>query len=54
MTINDTDFETWFSCLQVNLLYAGIDFHDDHAVRGDYDQGRDMFDVVEEIVQEYE
>lgn len=54
MTNKDTDFETWFSCLQVNLLDDGIDFHDDNSVRPDYDGGKDMYDVKDEIVAEYD
>lgn len=53
MNNDDTDFETWFSCLQVTLLDAGVDFYDDAAVREDYDQGKDMYDVVDSIVLEY-
>lgn len=54
MNNKDTDFETWFSCLQINLLDAGIDFNDEDSVRADYDSGKDMFDVVDEIIAEYE
>ncbi len=49
----DTDFDTWFDCLCINLLDAGIDFKDRDAVRSDYDDGQNMYDVVEAIVQEY-
>lgn len=54
MTNSDTDFATWFSVLQVNVLdNTGVDFKDEAAVRGDYDAGRDVYDVIEEITAEY-
>lgn len=49
----DTDFDTWFSCLQVNLLDAGIDFKDEDSVRDDFNNGKNMYDVVDEIKAEY-
>lgn len=55
MTNDDTDFETWFGVLNVQVLdRAGVDYQDEDAVRGDYEQGRDVFDVIDEIVAEYD
>lgn len=55
MTNDDTDFETWFGVLNVQVLdRAGVDFQDEDAVRGDYEQGRDVYDVIDEIVAEYD
>lgn len=54
MTNDDTDFDTWFGVLQVNVLdRTGVDFKDEDSVRGDYDDGRDVYDVIDEIVAEY-
>lgn len=54
MTKADVDFEAWFSNLQVHVLErTGLDYRDEAAVRADYDAGRDLFDVVEEIAAEY-
>lgn len=53
MDNTDTSFETWFDCLCMNLLDAGIDFKDRDAVREDYNDGKNMFDVADEIKQEY-
>lgn len=55
MTNRDLDFETWFSALQVNVLeQTGVDFNDENAVREDYESGRDLYDVLDEIVAEYD
>jgi hypothetical protein len=53
MTKNDVDFETWFELLKENLNDRGVVFQDADSVREDYDNGRDMFDVVDEIDAEY-
>lgn len=53
MDITDTNFETWFDCLHMNLLDAGINFTDRSSVREDYEAGKNMFDVVDEIILEY-
>ena len=54
MTNNDTDFDTWFDILSMNLLdRCGVDFNDRDAVRDDFDRGRDVFDVIDEIAAEY-
>jgi len=33
---------------------TGVTFRDEDSVRADYDEGRDVFDVIDEIVAEYE
>ena len=49
------DFETWFEILAIHVLErTGVEFRDEDAVRADYDNGRDVFDVIDEIVAEYE
>jgi hypothetical protein len=48
------DFDTWFDLLKVNLNDRGVSFNDANGVRDDYDRGRDLFDVVDEIAEEYE
>ena len=54
MTNNDTDFDTWFGVLQVNVLdRTGVDFKDTDSVRTDYESGADVYDVIEDIVREY-
>ncbi len=48
------DFDTWFETLAIHVLErAGVEFRDEDAVRADYDNGRDVFDVIDEIVAEY-
>lgn len=53
MDKNDADFDTWFNCLVMNLLDEGIEFNDENSVRDDYNNGSNMFDVVDEIKAEY-
>jgi hypothetical protein len=54
MDNNETDFGTWFGVLQTNVLdRTGVEFKDEDAVREDYDQGRSVYDVIDEIVAEY-
>ena len=54
MTKNEVDFETWLDILVLNLHErTDIVFTDMECVRKDYDNGRDMFDVVDEIAAEY-
>lgn len=49
------DFDTWFELLVTNLQEEhGIFFNDPDSVRDDYDQGKDVMVVVEEIREEYE
>lgn len=54
MTKCDCEFETWFEILSVQVLdRARVDLKDPDSVRDDYDRGRDLFDVADEIVAEY-
>lgn len=53
MTNQDTDFDNWFDLLQMNLADRGITFTDRDSVRGDYEAGRDIFDVVDLVAAEY-
>ena len=49
------DFATWFETLAIHVLErTGVEFRDEDSVRADYDNGRDVFDVIDEIVAEYE
>lgn len=54
MTRNDLDFETWFDLLRDMLAEDGIHFRDADAAREDYDDGKDLYDVIDEIRAEYE
>ncbi len=48
------DFEDWFDTLRLIVRdRTGVTFCDRASVRDDYDAGRDMHDVADEIVQEY-
>lgn len=53
MNIDTHDFDTWFSTLQNALLDDGIDFTDEDSVREDFERGKDVFDVIDEIKEEY-
>lgn len=54
MTNADTSFDDWFDILRVNVLeQACVEFRDRDSVRLDYDQGRDVYAVIQEIVDEY-
>ena len=54
MTKNEFDFETWFDQLAMHVLErTGVEFRDADSVREDYESGRDMFDVADEISAEY-
>ena len=54
MTKQDFDFETWFDTLNIHVLdRAGVEFDDEDSVREDYDNGRDVYDVIDDIVAEY-
>ncbi|MFT4191645.1 MAG: hypothetical protein QM617_09015 [Comamonas sp.] len=54
MTNDDTGFETWFDTLAMNVLdRTGVDFKDQDAVRADFDAGCDVYDVIDEIADEY-
>lgn len=54
MTNDDTDFDSWFGVLQANVLdRTGVDFKDEESVMADYDDGKNVYDVIEDIVAEY-
>lgn len=54
MTKENTDFDSWFDILSLQVLdRTGVDFKDRDSVRGDYDEGRDVHDVIDEIAFEY-
>ena len=54
MTKDETDFDTWFGVLQSNVLdKTGVNFKDHKAVRDDYDTGRNVYDVIDDIAVEY-
>jgi hypothetical protein len=48
------DFDTWFGVLQANVLdRSEVNYQDEDSVRDDYENGRDVYDVIDEIVAEY-
>lgn len=54
MTKNDCDFETWFDNLSMHVLDAtGVEYRDQESVKKDYENGADLFDVVDAIGAEY-
>lgn len=54
MNKRDAEFDDWYSVLQMHVLdNTGIEFRDEEAVREDYDAGKDVFDVIDEITAEY-
>ena len=54
MTKNEADFETWFENLAMHVLdKTGVEFRDEDSVREDYEAGRDIFEVADEIAAEY-
>lgn len=57
MTKSNVDFDTWIELLQMNLADKGILSEEETLksdYRIDYDKGRDMFDVLDEVIAEYE
>ncbi len=56
MTKDDFDFDTWFDTLKIHVFdRAGVEFQDEDSVREDYNNGRDVYDVIDDIVAaEYE
>ena len=54
MTQQEFDFDSWFDVLCTLLSDRDITFRDRDSVREDYDAGRDVFDVCDEIVAEYD
>ena len=54
MTKTEFDFDTWFDSLAAMVLdETGFDLRDQDSVRADYDAGRNLADVAEEIAAEY-
>lgn len=54
MTNQEFSFDVWFDVLQSHVLdRTGVDFRDRDSVRGDYDAGADVFDVIDDICAEY-
>lgn len=54
MTKDDFDFETWFDSLAVMVLdKTGVELRDPDSVRQDYETGRNLADVADEIAAEY-
>lgn len=53
MTKDDRSFDEWFELLQLNLSDLGVKFEDVDAVRGDYEDGKSMYDVLDDIKAEY-
>lgn len=54
MNKTDTDFETWFDTLAINVLErSGVEFRDRESVKEDYEQDKNVYDVIDEIVAEY-
>ena len=55
MTKTEFDFDTWFGVLQCNVLdRVRVNFNDADSVRSEYNDGRDVHDVIDEIVLEYD
>jgi hypothetical protein len=55
MTNDDYTFSEWFDILKINVLEkTGVNFTDEESVIDDYEQGRDVYDVIDEIVEEYD
>ena len=54
MTKNDVDFDTWYSTLVPLVLDgSGVSFNDEDSVKDDYEQGKNVHDVADEIIAEY-
>lgn len=53
MNIDTHDFDTWFETLVGLLADRGVMFADRDAVEADYEQGKDVHDVADEIEEEY-
>lgn len=55
MTKSDVDFETYFENLQMHVAdRTGAHFSDEAAILEDYDAGRNVFDVIDEVCAEYD
>lgn len=54
MTKDTHDFETWYETLQLQVAErTGVKFTDEDSVTDDYENGRNVFDVIDEIAAEY-
>lgn len=53
MDIDTHDFDTWFETLTDLLADRGVIFGDRDSVAADYEQGKDVHDVADEIEEEY-
>lgn len=54
MRNDKTSFDDWFDILKLHVLdRTGVEFRDRDSVREDYDKGRSVFDVIDDIVAEY-
>jgi len=53
MTNNDIDFAGWFEFLHMHLSERGICFDNADSVIDDYEAGKNLFDVAEEIADEF-
>lgn len=54
MDKKDFTFDTWFSNLSMLVLdRTGVEFKDADSVKADYDAGKNMYDVADEICAEY-
>lgn len=54
MDKTEYEFEEWFGVLQCYILdEIELDFKDTNAVRPEYDKGRDVYDLADEIIAEY-
>ena len=54
MTKSEFDFDTWFDNLAMMVLdKAGVEFRDQESVREDYEAGKNLADVADEIAAEY-
>lgn len=51
MTKVDLDFETWAERVMDILADKGVGIWEREWLRDAYDDGRDLFDVVDEIVE---
>lgn len=54
MKYPSTGFETWFHHLRREVMKrTGVGFQDEDAVRFDYEEGKDVQEVIDDIVKEY-
>ena len=54
MNKTNTDFDKWFDTLAINVLErSAVEFRDRDSVKEEYEQGKNVYDVIDEIVAEY-